>query len=254
MADEDVIVDHDADSAVLTVKINRPSVRNALSPDTFDELAQHFEQARTRSDVQVIVLTSTGDHFCSGWELGSDAATGAWGDEPGYPRFLRALEACSLPVIAAVRGYAIGAGLTMLGHVDLVLAGETAQFSAPFAQLGLCPESGSTATLSALLGHQRAAELLLTGKRISAYEAADYGLALRVVADTELNTAATALAANITQYPAQSSRATKRLLQKVRNDQALGARELEDAVFRELARTEVFQQIVTEWTRRKRKS
>ncbi len=251
MSETGLTVDRNTSTGVLTIRINRPHIYNALAPETFEALATEIESTQTDHDIRAIVIGTTGKHFTAGWELGTSALPGFWGSEPGYPRFMRALETCSVPVIAAVRGVAVGIGLTMLGQVDIVIADKTARFSAPFASLGISPEAGSTATLTALIGYQRTAELFLTGRQLMANEAVEIGLALKVVEPEALDNEVEHLAKSIASNPSQSIRATKRLMQKLRNTHAIPARELEDLVFADLVQTEVFQQATAAWTTRK---
>jgi enoyl-CoA hydratase/carnithine racemase len=133
-----------------------------------------------------------------------------------------------------VNGVAVGVGLTMLLHCDMVLVGESARLRAPFVSLGLSPEAGSTALLPATIGWQRTAELLYTDDWIDAATAVEWGLATRLEADDDLLDAALALGRTVAAQPLASLVATKRLLLAGRADSVRAARNRELETFARL--------------------
>jgi enoyl-CoA hydratase/carnithine racemase len=128
--------------------------------------------------------------------------------------FLRALVMADVPVIAAVEGYAIGIGVTLLQHCDFVHIGEGATLRMPFVALGLCPEGASSLLMPRLAGARRAAEWLLQGKAFTAQDACDAGLATSVTPKGQALAAAQATAADLARQPPAALRLTKAMLRR----------------------------------------
>ncbi|WP_370326573.1 enoyl-CoA hydratase/isomerase family protein [Euzebya sp.] len=226
-----VVTDRDG---VRLVTVDRPAVKNALHTAAYDAITTALTEARARDDVSCVVLTGSGSDFTAGWDLAEAADPPPAvddGREHGYPPFIEAVESFPKPLLAAVRGVAVGIGFTLLGHCDLVVFGRTARLKAPFVGLGLCPEAGATVTLPALLGRQLATELLLTGRWLQAEEAVAAGLGVAVVDDDDVLDHALDLAAALAAQPISSLRATKELLLASRLPAAQAARRLEDQTF-----------------------
>jgi enoyl-CoA hydratase/carnithine racemase len=135
------------------------------------------------------------------------------------------------PLIAAVRGAAIGGGTTMLQHCDFVIASETTKFQIPFINLAVVPEFGSSCYLPAKIGHLRAAELFLLGASFDATRAADLGLVTEVVPDQNLLAKATEIAEKLAAKPNGALRASKRLIKAPMRDQVLAAIKAENEEF-----------------------
>lgn len=214
--------------------LNRPEAGNAFDVELYEALATAVERAAADPAVGCVVLTATGPLFCAGADLNAFAAVieqqdDAW--QRGYDRLLTAVESFPKPLLAAVGGPAVGIGLTLLGHADIVLVSEAAKFRAPFARLGLVPEAGSTVTLPERLGAQRAAYLLFTGAWLSAADAVTWGLATRQVPADQLRPEALAIAKGVAAAPIESLVATKHLLTEGRASDAAAARRREDAAF-----------------------
>lgn len=216
---------------VRTVCLDRPSKLNAFNRDLYRGLRSALAEVADDTETGCVILTGHGRAFTAGSDLDDDSATG---DDDPYQDCLELIESFPKPFIAAVNGLAIGIGMTILGHADLVLASSSARFRAPFATLGLVPEAGSTATLPALVGPQHAAYLLFSGDWLSAEQAQCCGLVWRLVADDDLAGEAEEVAGQIAQMPIESLVATKRLLLRSRLDIARAARKEEDAEFTRL--------------------
>ena len=152
----------DRDGAVLTLTINRPERRNALDNATYAALTEQLARASADASVSAVILTGAGEHFTAGNDLRDFQAERGAGDSAAMS-FLRALTTTDVPVIAAVEGYAVGIGVTLLQHCDFVHIGEGATLRLPFVALGLCPE-GASSLLPRLAGARRAAEWLLQGR------------------------------------------------------------------------------------------
>ena len=165
------------EGAVLTLRLNRPDKKNALTREMYSHLAHALEQADTDDSVHAVLICGTAECFTSGNDIADFLQQPpADMDSPVF-RFMRSLLECRKPVVAAVAGAAVGIGTTLLLHCDLVYVSCDARLRMPFVNLGLSPEFGSSLLLSQLLGQARAAELLLLGEGFSGEQAATWGLA-----------------------------------------------------------------------------
>ena len=197
---------------VLVIRFERPEKKNAITRAMYAAMASALEEADRDPSVRAVLFTAAGDVFTAGNDLGD-----FMGEPPASPdspvlRFLRALSSSRRPIVAAVGGKAVGVGVTMLLHCDLVYASERAQLVAPFVDLGLVPEAASSLLLPRLLGHQRAAELLLLGEPMSAAHAQANGLVNALVPAAELDAHALSVATRLAAKPPTSLALTKKLL------------------------------------------
>jgi crotonobetainyl-CoA hydratase len=178
---------------VLTVTLDRPKA-NAIDVATSMELFAAFQRLAEDPGLRVAVVTGAGDRFFSaGWDLKSGEAVDA-DHGPGGFAGLTELFTLDKPVIAAVNGLALGGGFELALAADLVVAAEHAEFALPEATLGIVPDSGGVLRLPRRLPAAVANELLFTGRRLTAAEAAGWGLVNRVVAGADLLDAARDLA------------------------------------------------------------
>ncbi|HZD33078.1 MAG TPA: enoyl-CoA hydratase [Candidatus Angelobacter sp.] len=200
---------------VLVITIDRPEKKNALTVAMYAALADAVEQGEANPDVRVMVLCGKGDSFTAGNDL-QDFLANPWkgNDVPPVVRFMLAVVRAKKPVVAAVHGSAVGIGVTILLHCDLVYAAEGAKFIMPFVNLGLIPEAGSTMLLPKLMGHRRAAELLMLGNPMSAQRAYELGLVNAVVPLEKLMETAMSAAQALAEKPAAVIRITKALMKK----------------------------------------
>jgi enoyl-CoA hydratase/carnithine racemase len=208
-------------NGILTIEFNRPERKNAITATMYQALADALIEADNDPAVRAILLTGKPEIFTAGNDLDDFLKNSA--PIPGVPadsrpvfQFMRALNGCGKPVVAAVAGAAIGIGTTMLMHCDLVYAADNAKFSLPFSQLGLCPEFGSSLLLPQLAGYPRAAEKLLLGEAFLAQEALEMGLVSKVLPAAELLAYAQQQAAKLVALPAASIRTTKALMKRPR--------------------------------------
>jgi enoyl-CoA hydratase/carnithine racemase len=185
------------DGEVGRITLNRPAARNALDGTTVTELEAALDELGTTA--RAVVVAGAGDNFCAGADLRHVA--GLRDDPAGMRAFIAqinrafdAAEACPVPVIAAVQGYALAGGFELMQACDLVLVADTAVIGDQHANFGLLPGAGGSQRLPRLVGRQRALGLLLTGDRLTPAQAVDWGLALRVVPAARLGAEATALA------------------------------------------------------------
>lgn len=202
------------EGAVAVVELNRPEQLNPLDEDTRGALLAALRAADTDGDVGAVVLTGSGRAFCVGQDL---AAVGELDDAYDtvartYNPLIRALRGTDKPVVAAVNGVAVGAGMGLALACDVVVMAESASLSCAFGRMALVPDSGTSWFLSRRLGHQRAFELATSGRRVDAAEAVALGLACAVVPDAEVRTVATARAAELATGPGKAFALTKRLL------------------------------------------
>jgi enoyl-CoA hydratase/carnithine racemase len=198
--------------AVLTLTIDRQDRRNALDTATYAALTEQISLASADLSVSAVILTGAGEHFTAGNDLRDFQAERGAGDSAGLT-FLRALTTAEVPVIAAVEGYAIGIGVTLLQHCDFVHIGEGATLRMPFVALGLCPEGASSLLMPRLAG-RRAAEWLLQGKAFSAADAHEAGLATSVAPKGQALAAAQATAADLARQPPAALRLTKAMMKR----------------------------------------
>ena len=181
---------------VLTLRLNRADKKNALTQAMYAALADALKAAETNPEVRVVVFAGAPDAFTAGNDLQDFLKNPPQGEDAPVARFMRALAAFPKPVIAAVNGVAVGIGVTLLLHSDLVYVGQNARLQMPFTNIGICPEFASTYILPRLMGNVRAAELTLFGEPFTAAKALEYGLVNgRAPTAEELNWAETFLKA-----------------------------------------------------------
>jgi enoyl-CoA hydratase/carnithine racemase len=217
---------------VRLLTLDRPQALNAFDTPLYRATAAALEAALSDDAVKVVVITGAGRAFSAGQDLDEMARLAA-GEavESGFPALLDALQAFDKPLVAAVNGPAVGIGFTMLPHCDIVLASERARFRTPFAEMGVPPEAASSLLFPARMGWQRAAEVLFTSPWLSAAEAVDCGIALRVVPSERLLGEALALAGEIAAAPLAALRAIKATMLAGRADAVAAARAREEAAF-----------------------
>jgi enoyl-CoA hydratase/carnithine racemase len=174
----------DREQGLLTLRLNRPDKKTALTRAMYGALADALNQADQDKSVRAVLLTGGEQCFTSGNDV-ADFIQAPPSDLNSSEVFLfmRALFDFSKPVVAAVSGPAVGIGTTLLLHCDLVYVSRDALLKMPFVNLGLCPEYGSSLILPRLLGHARAAELLLLGQSFTGEQAAEWGIANQALED-----------------------------------------------------------------------
>lgn len=200
---------------VLTVTLARPEKKNAITQAMYAVLAEATDRARTDDAVRVLVFKGQGDSFSAGNDIADFIALGSQGQRPTQMPvfdFLKALADLDKPAVAAVRGRAVGIGLTLLLHCDMVVVAEDALLSVPFINLALAPEAASSMLLPAVLGHQRAFELFALGEPIDGRTAVAWGLANRAVPADQVEAVAAELAGKLAARAPNSLRKTKRLM------------------------------------------
>lgn len=203
------------EEAVLCIAINRPEKKNALTEEMYSALGDAVEQGEADPAVRVLLLHAIGEAFTGGNDL-MDFLQKPWSGQqvPPAVRFIHAVAHAKKPIVAAVQGLAVGVGVTILLHCDLVYAAEGAKFIMPFLDLGIVPEAASTVLLPALMGHQRASELLMLGAPLDARRAYELGLVNAVVAAESLFATASQAARKLAEKPTGALLACKRLMKQ----------------------------------------
>ena len=204
---------------VARVTLNRPDRLNSFTDAMHAELRAALERVASDPAARVLLLTGAGRGFCAGQDL-SDRAV-APGDAPvdlgasierNYIPLVKRLRALPLPVVCAVNGVAAGAGASVALACDLVVATRSASFIQAFSKIGLIPDAGSTSFLPARVGMARAMGLALLGDKLSAEQAAAWGLIWQCVADDAFAATVEALVAGLAAAPTRGLAATKRAL------------------------------------------
>lgn len=224
---ENILVHKEA--GVLTLTMNRPEKKNALTQDMYAALADNVVAAQTDPETKVVLITGSGDSFTAGNDLGDFAGSddGPKGENelPPVGRYLQAILNAEKPIVAAVNGLAVGVGVTMLLHCDLVYASPNATFQTPFVNLGLVPEAGSSLLLPKLIGTQNANDMFLLGTKVTAADAEKMGLVCSIfdegVLIEEVSDRAKALAA-------KAPNAVILTKQLVRKDHSVVAQQMAD--------------------------
>src|SRR5579875_372965 len=184
---------------VMTIMLNRPNRRNALSLRLMLELTECLEAIGANPEVRAVILRSAGNVFCSGHDLSEMTGQNINQYRRIFDvctRLMEKIQAIPQPVIAQVQGVATAAGCQLVASCDLAIASQAAQFATPGVKIGLFCTTPMVA-LTRAIGRKRALEMLLTGEFIDAHTAAEWGLINDVVAASELDTAVAELARKV---------------------------------------------------------
>jgi enoyl-CoA hydratase/carnithine racemase len=238
---EHVLVERSEKILVLT--LNRPEKKNALTRAMYKTLATEISNADDDPNIRCIVIMANGDMFTAGNDLADFAAVGNAVEAPkpehGNP-FLPALANSRTPIVAAVNGRAVGVGVTMLLHCDMVYLAEDAFLITPFVNLAVVPEAASSLLMPLRIGHARAFEMFVLGEPVNAQKAVSWGIANRAVPPAELHRTARAAAAAIAARAPAAVSATKSLmrdaaalLEQMSDENGIFMRQLKSAEFKE---------------------
>jgi enoyl-CoA hydratase/carnithine racemase len=220
---DDLLIERDGD--VVTWTLNLPDLRNAISDvGIIDAIVDAVTATNNDQSIRAVILTGAGSAFSAGGNVKAMAAgeglfggaghTQRIGYREGIQRIPRAMYSLEVPVIAAVNGPAVGAGCDLAMMCDLRVASSTAFFAESFVKLGIIPGDGGAWFLPRIIGPARAAEMALTGDRVDAATALDWGMVSQVVDPDELLPTARALAARVAVNPPVAVRMTKKLLRE----------------------------------------
>ena len=204
-------------AGVLTLTMNRPDKKNALTREMYQALADGIDGAEFDRDVRCVLIQANGDMFTAGNDLGEFAAVNAGeasaldARRGGNP-LLDALARAKTPIVAAVNGRAVGVGVTMLLHCDLVYITEDTLLTTPFVNLALVPEAASSLQLPERIGHARAFSMFVLGEAVDAPKAVAWGIANEAVPAAELRARARAAAEAVAARPPSAVQITKALM------------------------------------------
>ncbi|GBO84754.1 enoyl-CoA hydratase/isomerase family protein [Marinobacter salsuginis] len=246
MADSLVTTAFDAGTGVARLTFNRPEALNAINIPLAEALLAAVRDIHGLSGVRCIVLTGAGRAFMAGGDVSSMAGTseqagaaiGAILDAVNPAVLL--LRGMDAPVIAAVRGVAAGAGLSLTLMADLVIADEEAKFLVAYNGIGAVPDCGGSWALAHKLGAGRAAELMLLGRTLGADEARDWGIVNEVVPDSEFDNRLNRMIEKVAQGPTRAYGAFRKLIDQANGGRLADHLEAERAAFLEMTRTEDF--------------
>ncbi|MCU1485496.1 MAG: enoyl-CoA hydratase/isomerase family protein [Actinomycetia bacterium] len=216
---EGLIVEHDG--PVLRLTLNRPDRRNSLTDPIVLCLIDTIDAAGSDEDVRVIHLTGTGDHFCSGFDLGERSGP----DRPRVGsinrrmywlvnRLIPTMLHTQTPIVCTAQGWIIGLGLNLVLASDFAVVSDDARLWAPFNTFAFTPDSGASWLLPRLAGVTRAKEMLMLGEKVSGAQAADWGLVHRAVPGIEVPAAGEALVQRLAKAPTVAVGLTKLLIQR----------------------------------------
>ena len=204
------LIDTSVDARVALVRLNRPEARNALSPELMEELASALEGYDSDPEVRCIVIAGSDEVFASGADIRA-LRDRTFEEALRHPSasFWRRVAAVKTPMIAAVSGWALGGGCELALTCDMIVASEQAEFGQPEITLGIIPGGGGSQRLARTIGKQRAMELLLTGRRLSAQEALGMGFVNSVTGKREWLEKAMELAGVVASRPPIAARLAK---------------------------------------------
>jgi enoyl-CoA hydratase/carnithine racemase len=219
------------EEGVLHLVLNRPERRNALSIAMYETLAAALRAGAADPLVRVVHITGAGGHFTSGNDLTDFMANPPTPEGSAVIDFLTALVQFPKPLVAEVSGVAVGVGVTMLLHCDLVFLSDNARLRMPFVSLGLVPEAASSLLLPQIMGHVAASELLMLGEEFDAATALRLQLCNGVVSPAELPARAARAIQRLADQPLASLMATKELMKGPNRAAVEAAMRAEGAIF-----------------------
>jgi enoyl-CoA hydratase/carnithine racemase len=219
---------------VLTITFNRPAKKNAITAAMYQALADALHGGENDPAVRAMLIVGQPEIFTAGNDLEDFMKSPPHGDNSPVFQFLNVISTAQKPIVAAVRGAAVGVGTTLLLHCDLVYVGRSAKFSMPFTQLGLCPEAASSLLLPQLIGYRQAAAKLLLGEAFDADEALAMGFVNQVLDDDAVVAHARAQAIKLASLPMTSVRTTKWLMKGDAAADVAARMQKEGTAFREM--------------------
>ena len=252
MQSSDPHIQYSVDGAVFILQLNRPEKKNALTRTMYRALGDGLKLAQEDPGIHAILIRGTDDCFTSGNDVNDFAKAQNPDEERPSVYFMKSIAYAEKPIVAAVSGLAIGIGTTLLLHCDLIYASEECFLQLPFTRLGICPEAGSSYLLPEIMGHQRAAELLLLGDRFSSRQALEYGLVNAVFPQQTYLAAALEKTRELAALPADAVQTTKKLIKRRLQNMLPETIDLELKEFARLLQTDDAQAIVRAFLNRKK--
>lgn len=242
---------HERREGFALITLNRPDRLNSFNVAQHKALAAALDACEADDTCRAILLTGAGRGFCAGQDLsersqmqGEELDLGAT-IEGHYNPLIRRLRAMEIPVVCAVNGVAAGAGANVALACDIVIAAKSASFIQAFSKIGLIPDSGGTWWLPRLVGEARAKALALTGDKLSAEDAAQWGLIWKAVDDEQLMPEALALVENFAKGPTHAYGLTKKAIQSAATNTLDAQLDLERDLQREAGHSDDYKEGVT---------
>lgn len=199
---------------VLTIRLNRLDKKNAFTQAMYAKVADALESAQKDPQVRAVLIAGSPDCFSSGNDVQDFLKMPPATTDSPVARVMKGLATFEKPLIAAPSGIAVGIGVTLLLQCDLVYVGEKTRLHMPFVSLGICPELASSYVLPRLMGHVRAAELVLLAEPFDAAKAKEYGIVNAIFPNAEVEARAREKAVHLAQLPPKAVRTTKALLRR----------------------------------------
>lgn len=201
-------------NGVMTIRMNRPDKKNALTGDMYSRMSAGLDEANSNDDVSAILILGTPGAFSAGNDIADfmQVAMSGKREDMSVFGFLERIIQAPKPIIAGVDGLAIGIGTTMLMHCDYVVASDTSMFKTPFVDLGLVPEAGSSLIGPEMMGYHKAFSLLGMGESFSSGDAKDAGFVTKITSSDELEATANQAANNIAAKPTQAMKLSRDML------------------------------------------
>jgi 2-(1,2-epoxy-1,2-dihydrophenyl)acetyl-CoA isomerase len=238
----------DIASGVATITLNRPDKLNSFTGEMHADLKQAMQIIQADRSVRVLMITGAGRGFCAGQDLsermmGNEQSTDVGSSlEKNYNPLLKQLRALPYPVVCAVNGVAAGAGCNLVLACDIVIAAKSASFIQIFSKIGLIPDAGGTYTLPRLVGTARAMAAAMLAEKVSAEQAAQWGMIWKCVDDDQLMSEANALAQQLAGQATKALGLTKRAIYASANNTFEQQLDLERDLQREAAKSEDFRE------------
>ena len=239
------------EAGVLRITLNRPDKLNAFNPAVHEGLADAMTRAESEAAIRCVLITGAGRGFCAGADLTQrdmksdtpiDLGSGL---EAWYNPLVKRMRALPKPIICAVNGVAAGAGANFALACDIVLAARSASFIQAFVKIGLVPDCGGTYFLPRLAGTQRAMALAMTGDRLSAEDAARFGVIWKCVDDAQLGAEAEELARALASGPTRSLGLIKKAMYASAGNTLEAQLDLERDLQRDVGKGEDYREGVT---------
>ncbi|MGI9573108.1 2-(1,2-epoxy-1,2-dihydrophenyl)acetyl-CoA isomerase PaaG [Alloalcanivorax xenomutans] len=242
-------IEFDLEGGVATLALNRPERLNSFNEQMHQEVREALSVVEQDQAVRALLITGNGRGFCAGQDL-SDRSVAPGAEVPDlgssietwYNPLIRTLQRLPMPVIAAVNGVAAGAGANIALACDLVIAARSASFTQAFCKIGLIPDSGGTWQLPRLVGMARAKGLSMLGDKLSAEQAAAWGLIWQCVDDDALRSTATDLARHLATQPTRGLALIKQALNQSFDNDLDTQLDVERDLQREAGRTEDYRE------------
>lgn len=242
-------IQYHKDGAIAVIRFNRPEKKNAITTAMYQSLVDALADAKADDHIRTVAILG-GEVFTAGNDIGDFIAAGALDGDLPVVQLLHALVAFPKPLIAGVKGPAIGIGTTLLMHCDAVVAGRSARFALPFVKLGLVPEAASSVLFPLIAGRMRASWYLLSGEQFGAEEAKELGLITKITDDQDVDGAVSLMCGILTELPPNALTTTKRLLKARFADQVQTAMNEEIKAFLTALKSEEAQTAFTKFMSR----